>query len=82
MIVVVAILAALLVVSEVRGLVDRRSAKTTERDLLDRIMSRTYGEFAAFDTAKVVTVPAPRQRSILTDDTGLIEVDDDDDVDE
>lgn len=76
---VVAILVVLLLASELRGWLDRRSARQREAALLDRVMAKSYGEFAAFDQAKVVQVASPAERRTLVDDTGLIEVDAEDD---
>lgn len=78
MIAALAILGLAFLVSEVRYEVERRAWKKQEADLMNRLMARTYGEYAAFESAQVIQSQPPQRRT-LVDDTGLIEVDADED---
>lgn len=77
MLITIAVLAALLVLQTVVNVIERRRHERKETELLNRVMSRDYGQFASFEKAEIITQPAPRRT--LVDETGLIEVEAEDD---
>lgn len=73
-------LGVLLVLSEIRGYKAAGQCRETQADFLNRLAARNYSEYAAFEQPSIIGTGSPTRRT-LTDDTGLIEVDADDEDD-